>query len=110
MSASRFPQAKQNYSVLEQIWARPTAEVNGIYGGYRGPGSKTVLPAEATAKLTFRLVEGQNPRKVRKAFRDFVKARLPKDCKARFNGSGGDSRPGISVAEDTPWVAAAKPP
>jgi acetylornithine deacetylase/succinyl-diaminopimelate desuccinylase-like protein len=101
------PAGEANYSVLEQIWARPTAEVNGIYGGYRGPGSKTVLPAEATAKLTFRLVAGQNPKRVRKAFRDFVTSRLPADCKARFNGSGGDSS-GMSVAEDTPWVAAAK--
>lgn len=101
------PAGEQGYSALEQIWARPTAEINGIYGGYRGPGSKTVLPAEATAKLTFRLVEGQNPRKIRKAFRDFVKARLPKDCKARFTGGGGDSA-GVRVAEDTPWVMAAK--
>jgi acetylornithine deacetylase/succinyl-diaminopimelate desuccinylase-like protein len=101
------PAGEQAYSVLEQIWARPTAEVNGIYGGYRGPGSKTVLPAEATAKLTFRLVEGQNPKKVRKAFRDFVKSKLPKDCKANFVDGGGDST-GIAVAEDTPWIAAAR--
>ena len=102
-----IPAGEQNYSVLEQIWARPTAEVNGIYGGYRGPGSKTVLPARATAKLTFRLVEGQNPGRVRKAFRDFVKARLPQDCKAVFDGSGGEST-GISVSDDTRWVAAAR--
>ncbi len=101
------PAGEQGYSVLEQIWARPTAEVNGIYGGYRGPGSKTVLPAEATAKLTFRLVEGQNPKKVRKAFRAFVKSKLPRDCKARFVDGGGDST-GISVGEDTPWIKAAR--
>ena len=98
---------EQGYSVLEQIWARPTAEVNGIFGGYRGPGAKTVLPAQATGKFTFRLVEGQNPKKVRKAFRDFVRARLPADCKVVFDGSGGEST-GISVAEETPWVEAAK--
>ena len=101
------PAGESGYSVLEQMWSRPTAEVNGIFGGYRGPGSKTVLPAEATAKLTFRLVEGQNPKTIRKAFRDFVKARLPRDCKARFSDSGGDST-GISVADDTPWIAAAR--
>lgn len=100
------PAGEQGYSVLEQMWARPTAEVNGIFGGYRGPGSKTVLPAQATAKLTFRLVEGQDPRKIRKAFRAFVKDRLPKDCKASFDDSGGDST-GIRVSEDTPWIAAA---
>jgi acetylornithine deacetylase/succinyl-diaminopimelate desuccinylase-like protein len=102
-----IPAGEKGYSALEQLWSRPTAELNGIYGGYRGPGSKTVLPAEATAKLTFRLVEGQDPKKVRKAFRDFVRARLPKDCKARFSDSGGDST-GIRVASDTPWIAAAK--
>lgn len=101
-----IPAGEKNFTPLEQMWARPTAEVNGIYGGYRGVGAKTVLPAEATAKLTFRLVEGQAPKKVRKAFRDYVKARLPKDCKARFINAGGDSS-GISVAGDTLWVAAA---
>jgi acetylornithine deacetylase/succinyl-diaminopimelate desuccinylase-like protein len=101
------PAGELGYSVLEQMWARPTAEVNGIYGGYRGPGSKTVLPAEATAKLTFRLVEGQDPKKIRRAFKQFVEDRLPPDCKARFDDSGGDSR-GIAVSEDTPWIRAAR--
>ncbi len=102
-----IPAGESNYSVLEQIWARPTAEVNGIYGGYRGPGSKTVLPAEAIAKLTFRLVEGQDPNAVRRAFRRFVRSKLPPDCKAVFDGSGGESS-GITVSEDTPWIEAAK--
>lgn len=101
------PAGEQGFSALEQMWARPTAEVNGIYGGYRGVGSKTVLPAEATAKLTFRLVEGQDPKKIRAAFKAFVKDRLPGDCKARFDDSGGDSS-GIAVAEDTPWIRAAR--
>ncbi|WP_421696636.1 M20/M25/M40 family metallo-hydrolase [Aestuariivirga sp.] len=101
------PAGEQGYSALEQMWARPTAEVNGIYGGYQGPGSKTVLPSEATAKLTFRLVEGQDPKKIRKAFKAFVKSRLPKDCKVRFDDSGGDSS-GIAVPEGTPWVNAAR--
>ncbi len=97
---------EKKYSTLEQIWARPTAEVNGIYGGYRGAGAKTIIPAEATAKFTFRLVEGQAPKKIRKAFRSYVKAMLPADCKARFTDAGGGST-GISVATDTPWIAAA---
>lgn len=101
------PAGEHGYSVLEQMWARPTAEVNGIFGGYRGPGNKTVLPAEATAKLTFRLVEGQDPRKVRRAFREFVRQRLPSDCTARFEDDGGDST-GIAVSGDTPWIAAAQ--
>ncbi len=48
------------FSTLERIWARPTAEINGIGGGYQGPGTKTVLPSHAMAKLTFRLVPNQN--------------------------------------------------
>ena len=101
------PAGEQSYSALEQMLARPTAEVNGIYGGYRGVGSKTVLPAEATAKLTFRLVEGQDPRKIRRAFKAFVKSRLPGDCSVTFDDSGGDSS-GFAIAEDTPWVRAAR--
>ena len=101
------PAGDAAFSPLEQIWARPTAEVNGIWGGYRGPGSKTVLPSEASAKLSFRLVEGQKPKHVRKIFRDFVRARLPKDCRVTFESLGGDSS-GISVAKDSPWISAAK--
>ena len=63
--------------------------VNGILGGYTGAGSKTVLPSEASAKLTFRLVAGQNPNRIVKAFRTFVKSQLPADCKARFVSHGG---------------------
>lgn len=102
-----IPAGEQGYSALEQMWARPTAEVNGIHGGYRGPGSKTVLPSEATAKLTFRLVEGQDPKKIRAAFKRFVRALLPADCKVRFDDSGGDSS-GISVSAETPWIRAAQ--
>ncbi len=78
------PAGEQGRSVLEMIWSRPTAEVNGIYGGYTGQGSKTVLPAEASAKVSFRLVGTQDPDAVREAFHAFVKARLPADCRASF--------------------------
>ncbi len=75
------PAGEKGKSVLEQIWARPTAEVNGVWGGYTGAGTKTVLPSQAHAKFTFRLVGKQDPEKVLKAFQAFVKARIPKDCK-----------------------------
>ncbi|MBM3519576.1 MAG: M20/M25/M40 family metallo-hydrolase, partial [Alphaproteobacteria bacterium] len=102
----REPAGEKGFSVLEQMWARPTAEVNGIWGGYTGVGTKTVIPARAQAKISFRLVKGQSAAHVRKAFRQFVRARLPAGCRARFDGSGGDST-GVSVAADSPWIALA---
>ena len=65
------------YSVLERIWARPTLEVHGIAGGFTGAGSKTVIPAKATAKVSFRLVPKQNPDAVIAAFREFVRKNTP---------------------------------
>ncbi|MET7294394.1 dipeptidase [Streptomyces griseoloalbus] len=65
------------YSTLERIWARPTAEVNGIGGGYQGPGSKTIIPSSAMVKLSFRLVAGQDPEHVAQAVRDWVPGQLP---------------------------------
>ncbi|WP_033824784.1 dipeptidase [Kitasatospora sp. MBT63] len=68
---------ERGYTTLERVWARPTAEVNGIWGGYTGPGGKTIVPAEAHLKLSFRLVAGQEVEKVREAVRDWVVARVP---------------------------------
>jgi acetylornithine deacetylase/succinyl-diaminopimelate desuccinylase-like protein len=84
------PAGEKGRSVLEQTWSRPTCEVNGMTGGYTGEGFKTVIPAIASAKISFRLVFDQDPHKIRAAFRDFVKARLPKDCRVEFTefGSG----------------------
>ncbi|MEU7279718.1 dipeptidase [Streptomyces sp. NPDC045431] len=65
------------YTTLERVWARPTAEVNGIGGGYQGPGGKTIVPATAQVKLSFRLVADQDPDKLEAAVRDWVAARLP---------------------------------
>ncbi len=79
---------EQDRSLLEQIWSRPTCDVNGIVGGYTGKGSKTVLPAQASAKFSFRLVGKQDPDKIVASFRDFVRARLPVDCRAEFLSHG----------------------
>ncbi|MEU4270228.1 dipeptidase [Streptomyces sp. NPDC026092] len=65
------------FSTLERVWARPTAEVNGIGGGYQGPGGKTIVPASAQLKLSFRLVAGQDPEKIELAVRDWLAARVP---------------------------------
>ncbi len=75
-------------SGLEMIWSRPTCDVNGIACGYTGEGFKTVLPSKASAKLSFRLVAGQNPLKLRESFRDMVRGMVPSDCKVEFTGHG----------------------
>ncbi|WP_030210264.1 dipeptidase [Streptomyces sp. NRRL S-87] len=65
------------YSTLERVWARPTAELNGIGGGYQGPGGKTIIPRSAQLKLSFRLVSGQDPYVIEAAVKDWVAARIP---------------------------------
>ena len=83
------PAGERGRSVLEQVWARPTAEVNGISGGYTGAGFKTVLPSKASAKLSFRLVGEQDPARVREAFRAHVESRLPPDCSVEYASKDG---------------------
>jgi acetylornithine deacetylase/succinyl-diaminopimelate desuccinylase-like protein len=89
---------EKDRSVLEQIWARPTCEVNGIQSGYTGEGFKTVIPSKASAKVSFRLVAKQDPAKVRSAFHSFVRARLPADCSVGFKSH--ISGPAISLPAD----------
>ena len=83
-----IPAGEADRTPLEMIWSRPTAEVNGIIGGYTGDGFKTVLPAQASAKVSFRLVAGQNPDALREHFRDWVRAQVPADCRVEFSGHG----------------------
>ena len=74
------------YTSLERTWARPTAEVNGIGGGFQGTGTKTVLPREAFAKLTFRLVPGQQPDDVMAKVRAHLSANCPPGVRLEITG------------------------
>jgi acetylornithine deacetylase/succinyl-diaminopimelate desuccinylase-like protein len=65
------------HTTLERVWARPTAEVNGIGGGYQGPGSKTIIPSSAMVKLSFRMVAGQDPAHIEKVVRDWAATQVP---------------------------------
>ena len=88
------PAGERGRTVLEMIWSRPTCEINGMGGGYQGEGFKTVIPSVASAKVSFRLVFDQDPHAIRAAFREFVRARVPADCKVEFieHGSGSAIR------------------
>ncbi|MBZ2407818.1 dipeptidase [Streptomyces albidoflavus] len=74
---SHATSGEAGHTTLERIWARPTAEVNGIGGGYQGPGGKTIIPATAMLKLSFRLVAGQDPAHIEKQVRTWIAERLP---------------------------------
>ncbi|MBB6306355.1 acetylornithine deacetylase/succinyl-diaminopimelate desuccinylase-like protein [Xanthobacter tagetidis] len=83
------PAGERDRMLIEQIQSRPTLEVNGIFGGYTGEGAKTIIPAKATAKISFRLVADQDPSRIAKAFEAFVRDRLPADCSVTFSGGHG---------------------
>jgi acetylornithine deacetylase/succinyl-diaminopimelate desuccinylase-like protein len=73
---------EQGFTTLERIWARPTAEINGMYGGHTGPGGKTIIPRAAHAKISFRLVADQDPADVSAAFGEYVAAHTPDGLQA----------------------------
>jgi acetylornithine deacetylase/succinyl-diaminopimelate desuccinylase-like protein len=90
---------------LERMWFRPTLEVNGMYGGYQGAGSKTIIPSFATAKLTARLVPHQDPTAVKHAVTTFVQRAAPKGVRVDIT-SHHDVR-AVETSRDHPAVAAA---
>jgi acetylornithine deacetylase/succinyl-diaminopimelate desuccinylase-like protein len=88
----KIPAGESDRMVIEQITTRPTAEINGIMGGYTAEGAKTVIPGEAMAKVSFRLVGDQNPDRISEAFRTFVRARIPADCSVEFKNFTGNEK------------------
>ncbi|OLT30225.1 peptidase M20 [Actinomadura sp. CNU-125] len=104
---SRAPHGERGYTTLERIWARPTAEINGMWGGHTGAGGKTIVPRDAHAKISFRLVAGQDPVKVQDSFRAWVAERTPPGVEAEVRIPGGGVRPCFSPI-DSPGVLAAR--
>jgi acetylornithine deacetylase/succinyl-diaminopimelate desuccinylase-like protein len=102
----KFSAGEKGRLVLEQTTTRPTAEINGIVGGYTGEGAKTVIPGEAMAKVSLRLVGEQDPEKIRDGFRAFVRERMPADCKAEFANFG--LAPPLQLSFENPALTKAR--
>src|SRR6476661_1917476 len=100
------PAGELDRMLIEMVTTRPTAEINGMIGGYTGEGAKTVIPGVASAKVSFRLVGEQNPEKIRDSFRAFVRQRLPADCKVEFGNFG--LAPPIQLSFDNPALTKAR--
>ncbi len=96
---------ESGFSTLERKWARPTYDINGIWSGYQGEGAKTVLPARAGAKFSFRLVPDQTPEQITAALQTFIEERLPPGIKMELQDFHG--APGVMVSLDSPYVEAA---
>lgn len=94
------PAGEKDRSVVEQLWTRPTVEVNGMIGGYTGPGTKTVIPSQASAKISFRLVPGQDPAAILEGLHEFIEARLPADVTVCYNGEGGSPAVGFDTSTE----------
>ncbi len=97
---------EEGYTTLERKWARPTFDVNGLVGGYGGEGPKTVLPAEARAKVSMRLVPDQDPEEILELTREFVLSLVPDSIEAEFIPQHG-AKP-VLVDRSMPAFAAAE--
>jgi acetylornithine deacetylase/succinyl-diaminopimelate desuccinylase-like protein len=92
--------------VLECLWSRPTAEINGFWGGYQGPGTKTVIPSSAHAKLSFRLAAGQKYESLYANLEGHLRSNLPADAKLAMTTEGAS--PGVIVPESCPFLEPAR--
>src|SRR6266404_3362383 len=86
---------EKGFTIVEQLWTRPTLELNGIWGGYTGEGAKTVIPSKAHAKFSTRLVPNQNPDKIAKQVERHIRKLLPKTVACKFE----------LLSSGKPWAA-----
>ncbi len=94
------------HTMLERLWARPTCDINGIWGGYTGAGAKTVIAAKASAKLSCRLVVDQDPERILEGLKSFLDARTPPDCRWEIQNFG--AAPGLRIDTANPFMRAAR--
>jgi acetylornithine deacetylase/succinyl-diaminopimelate desuccinylase-like protein len=106
LGVDALPAGEKGYSVLERRWARPTLDCNGFTGGYSGKGSKTIIPAAASVKITMRLVPNQDPAAIGKAFSKFIKDNTPPGIRSHATVHAS-ARP-VILGCDTPAMKAAK--
>lgn len=95
-----------DYTTLERLWMRPTLDINGIWSGFQGAGSKTVTPAQGHIKITCRLVPDQDPDEINELIRLHVEQHLPVGARAEFQFKTGTAQP-FSIARDNPYMVAA---
>lgn len=98
---------EKGYTTLERTWARPTLEINGIWGGYTGEGAKTVLPSKAHAKISMRLVPNQDPKRVEKLLKDYLKKVVPKSVTYKLTSLHG-GEPAITPIDSKATLAASR--
>ncbi len=100
------PTGEADYSTLERLWMRPTLDINGIWSGFQGEGSKTVTPAQGHIKFTCRLVPDQDSHEINELIRLHVERHLPAGARAEFQFKTGSARP-FSISRDNPYMVAA---
>ena len=93
------------FSTLERRWARPSCDINGLFGGYQGDGAKTIIPASAGAKLSFRLAANQDPHKIHQSVEKWLTQRTPLGCRWEVKQYGAAVP--AAVPTDSAWLAAA---
>ena len=100
------PAGERGLPALHRMWARPTADINGIWGGYQGMGAKTVIAAQAGAKVSFRLVGRQDPKRIFASFESWLDAQAPEGVRIEIETFG--MAPAFEVRADSPWIAKAR--
>jgi acetylornithine deacetylase/succinyl-diaminopimelate desuccinylase-like protein len=100
-------EGEKGYTTLERVWARPTLDCNGIFGGFTGKGAKTVIASKATAKISMRLVPNQDPNKISKLFTKYIKSIAPKSVKVDVKNLNG-AYPVLTPLDNPATIAAAK--